>query len=824
MAYLTASLLIDTSSELTIMVTATIQADLKSDNFLTVSTALQAICATATSELISVFLPQVTALLKHDKDAVKKKALLVVHRFLQLDPGLAPEVDRLLVDRVGYKEPSVMMAALPGLKELIDNDPKSYKKLLPFFLNILKQATEGRLGRAYEYHQAPAPFLQLSLLRLLLSLSMDDASAASNAMTVIGEVMQRGHSLGNTVGNAIVLECVRTIAAMKSPPPQLVALAAGAVAQFLASKDNNLKYAGLDGLSRLVHIDSSHVAKHQLALVDCLRSADETLRRKTLTLLYSVASPSNIDLITDEALKCLKDEESTTSDDVSRRAAVVMLCEALQQHSPTNEWYVDMLTEVLEVAGEAAPASASKALLYAINHAEGNAVEDAAFRCTIVEKYMQLLSAKAKLPAELLHIICWVVGEYGVGSGSQSVERMMDALANIPDTHTSAATDVVKMSIIAALGKLSVQSGEGLTSDAKSFLENAAHAPELALQQRAVEVKGLLSLPQDARVAALPKYANLHREDVDPNLTFLAGYVAEAEAQGAAPYLTKEQRNTLGMSRSTLHTSGTSDAAFLGAGGGLKFEAYQVHTAPAVASQPAIAADFDLGGVGVVSSSSQAAVPVAQPASFPSPVAAGPPQLMLSRATRKWGPSSGVVSEPNIQLPQEMVDSVPPRVPTSAYPWNQPQPTETLVAVVDPEKQRLASSLFGASPSPQRQARPARSRSAQLSPAKEIDLLGGLVCSATEPQEQHTGGIDSNVVDLLGALEGPAAPPSAAAPNELFFGLNDVTAPAAPRGLLDFDDFISGSTTTTSVPPPNGGGIPKALPSHNKDPFADLLG
>ena len=68
-----------------------------------VCTALQAICRVVTPELISVFQPQVVALLRHDRDLVKKKALLAMQRFLQVDPTVAPEVERHLIDKIGYK-------------------------------------------------------------------------------------------------------------------------------------------------------------------------------------------------------------------------------------------------------------------------------------------------------------------------------------------------------------------------------------------------------------------------------------------------------------------------------------------------------------------------------------------------------------------------------------------------------------------------------------------------------------------------------------------------------------------------------------------------
>ena len=55
-----------------------------------------------------------------------------------------------------------MAAALVGLRTLLAHDAGPHRNLTHYFTNILKQAAEGKLGRAYEYHRAPAPFVQVS--------------------------------------------------------------------------------------------------------------------------------------------------------------------------------------------------------------------------------------------------------------------------------------------------------------------------------------------------------------------------------------------------------------------------------------------------------------------------------------------------------------------------------------------------------------------------------------------------------------------------------------------------------------------------------------
>ena len=143
---------------------------------------------------------------------------------------------------------------------------------------------------------------------------------------------------------------------------------------------------------------------HQLAVVDCLRSPDVTLKRKTLQLLYKMAGPSNIEVrgmagragqgrqagcgwaahacraqslrcrrrclllahppaasqpcshsphsphlqvIAGEVLQYLRD----TGDEVARGDAVRALCDLAERYAPDHHWFLDTMNELFEVAG-----------------------------------------------------------------------------------------------------------------------------------------------------------------------------------------------------------------------------------------------------------------------------------------------------------------------------------------------------------------------------------------------------------------------------------------------------------------------------------------
>ena len=75
-AYLATAQFLDEHHDLIILIVNTVQQDLKDDNYLVVCAALTTICRLVNEDTIPAVLPQVTELLNHPKEHVRKKAVM----------------------------------------------------------------------------------------------------------------------------------------------------------------------------------------------------------------------------------------------------------------------------------------------------------------------------------------------------------------------------------------------------------------------------------------------------------------------------------------------------------------------------------------------------------------------------------------------------------------------------------------------------------------------------------------------------------------------------------------------------------------------------
>lgn len=216
---------------------------------------------------------------------MRKKAVMAVHRFWLKSPDsishLSDKLRVVLCDR----DPSVMAASLCLFLDLARTQASELRDLVPSFVSILKQVAENRLPRSYEYHLVPAPWIQINLLKLLGIFGTNDQAASENMYEVLLQVMQKAEKHKNNAGFAVLYECIRTVISIRATP-ELLEAAASSIGEFLKLRNHNLKYLGITSLASIVRIAPRFVAPHQLDIIECLESTDESLKRKVYFSIF----------------------------------------------------------------------------------------------------------------------------------------------------------------------------------------------------------------------------------------------------------------------------------------------------------------------------------------------------------------------------------------------------------------------------------------------------------------------------------------------------------------------------------------------------------
>jgi AP-4 complex subunit epsilon-1 len=531
--YLAASLCLSPDHEFRFMLVNQIQRDMKSSNVLEVCAALSAVCKIITEDMIPAVIGEIVKLFTHEMESVRKKSLGAIHRLYQMDRGCVEDhlgkIRRALCD----KDPCVMGASLPLLQALIQDDVSKFKDLVPSFVSILKQIMEHRLPRDYDYHRIPSPWIQMNLLKILAILGKGDQTSSEGMYEVLADVMKRADT-GINVGYAIVYETVKTITTIY-PNTVLLEAAATAISRFIRSESHNLKYIGVKGLASIVKDFPKYAADHQMAVIDCLEDPDETLKRKTLDLLFQMTNAVNVEFIVDKLLFFL----ASATDDHFRTALVGQITQCAERFAPSNAWYVQTVIKVFELAGDKVKVSVAQTLMQLI--AEGTELDDdeeeddddgnEALRSEAVEHFLQLVEMP-KLPAILSQAIAWVLGEYGYLSQSATKEVVMDKLCQL--FQKSAECSETRAHIITALMKLVAQNGS-CPSKVVKLIGKFRHSQSLDLQQRCFEFLHMIE-HSSTMVDVLPVDASCEDIEVDEDLSFLNGYVQCALDMGASPY------------------------------------------------------------------------------------------------------------------------------------------------------------------------------------------------------------------------------------------------------------------------------------------------
>jgi AP-4 complex subunit epsilon-1 len=483
--YLACSLFIDENSEMVILMIATIQRDLASKNHLEVLAALTVLSKLCNQHILMAVNESVQKLLQHAHEMIRKKAVMVLFKMYKTYPQAIDQMDAKMKKALCDKDPQVMAATLNYFADAVKKNPSDYKDLVNSFVVILKQIVEHRLPREYDYHRIPAPWIQMKILEILSYLGADDKTASENMYEIISTVLKRADDSGINIGYALVFQSLKTIC-MIYPSQSLMDTVTTTISRFLSSESHNLKYIGITGLALIVKIDPKYTLNYQSLVVDCLEDADDTLKIKTLDLLYRMTNKQNVEAIVEKLLSYLKEAPTESS---VRKDLVIKINQLCEDYSPNKNWYVRTMNKLYEMGGDLITTDLSNKFIMSISDYEKE-IDGEKFRDSTIKIYLKMLKKNPNIPDSMLQVVAWIMGEYGATLPDvEKRTKIINLLVQV--AYRPLEDELTRAYILSAITKLHATIGYSDNPNVEAVMYDYSKSKHVDVQQRALEYKVL---------------------------------------------------------------------------------------------------------------------------------------------------------------------------------------------------------------------------------------------------------------------------------------------------------------------------------------------
>ena len=119
--------------------------DLQSANLLVCASALIALCKLVTKDMIPALMPHVVVLLKHKNPVIRKKAVMGVMRFWQLDSDSIASHRSVIGRQICDPDPSVMGSGICLTYEMIKVTLSNLSMLVRACVRAYARACVGRV-------------------------------------------------------------------------------------------------------------------------------------------------------------------------------------------------------------------------------------------------------------------------------------------------------------------------------------------------------------------------------------------------------------------------------------------------------------------------------------------------------------------------------------------------------------------------------------------------------------------------------------------------------------------------------------------------------
>eukprot|EP00929_Paragymnodinium_shiwhaense_P095776 TRINITY_DN5704_c0_g1_i1.p1 TRINITY_DN5704_c0_g1~~TRINITY_DN5704_c0_g1_i1.p1 ORF type:complete len:839 (+),score=220.30 TRINITY_DN5704_c0_g1_i1:90-2606(+) len=402
--YLGLTQLLDENTEVLMLVTNSIKNDMSHENQYVNGLALCALGNLASPEMCRALSREVEKMMMEGTNPyIRKKAALCAMRIIRKVDEIEDKFNRCIGGLLEDRNHGVLISGCCLLTTLLelrpDYIPDFRRYVTPLVRSLRNMVTSGYSNAAeYDIAGITDPFLQARILRLLRMLGAKSVDATDEMNDILAQVATNTEGTKNT-GNAILYECVQTIMAIEAESALRV-LGINILGRFLLSRDNNIRYVALATLQRVVSADLKAVHRHRNTIIECLKDADISIRKRALDVAYALVNDENIKKMTKEFLNYLLVAEADFKEELCSR-----ICMAVDKYSPDRRWQVDTLIKVMCLGGNFVKDIQREKFCKVV------AATPELHSYTVIKLYFNM---KESLTQEaLVHVGVWCLGEFG---------------------------------------------------------------------------------------------------------------------------------------------------------------------------------------------------------------------------------------------------------------------------------------------------------------------------------------------------------------------------------------------------------------------------
>jgi len=493
MGYLTLMLLLTEKEEVLMLVTNSMKNDLNHSNQHVAGLALTACGNLATAEMARDVAGDVKKLLHSTNPYLRKKACLTTIRILDKVPELIEDFTESITSILKDRNHGVLVAGVQCMISLLERHAEValpvFRPLVPSIIRMLRTLLASGFEPEHTVAGITDPFLQVKILHILYLLGRQNDEASESMNDILAQTATHTETAKNA-GNAILYECVMTILKTEAEAG-LRLLAVNILGRFLQNRDNNIRYVGLNTLSKIVGDDVLAVQRHRPMIVDCLKDPDASIRARAVELLLQIVDSQNVQDLISELLNYLVVAGSDQKADLCSR-----MVEVIEKFAPTPKWRVECLITMLSIAGSFCADEITNVTILYILQAEK-------LVANIAHKLFLSLDTDMSQLA-LVHVGIWCIGEYGelllepcpaadvdsVGYEPHTEEEVVTLIERITKLHS--ATSLTRAYILNAAVKLSTRFSTSELERIKGLIMLYSESMTVELQQRACEYLLLL--------------------------------------------------------------------------------------------------------------------------------------------------------------------------------------------------------------------------------------------------------------------------------------------------------------------------------------------